>query len=62
MKKNTGRRNGQIRITTQPTTTLLPYSIRELTINNINIYNEMKHINTSSDDIFEKYDQIIRDL
>lgn len=61
MRKNSGRRVGTIRVSTCQGEQL-PHQIRDITINNINLYNEMKELNINRDDVFEKYEEIIKDL
>lgn len=61
MLKPTSRRTGTIR--QKPLAPVpLPPSYLDLTINNISIQGEMKGLATEADHIYERYEQIIRDL
>lgn len=40
----------------------LPHTITDLAINGVNLYSESKHLDCDRNEIFNKYEDIIKDL
>ena len=39
-----------------------PLNLRDITVNNINLYKEMQELNSSGHEVYNKYEQIIEEL
>lgn len=65
LKQSKLRKVGQIRQIASTTPTqphIIPHSIRDLSIDGINLYTENKSLDSNRDQVFDKYQEIIEDL
>lgn len=65
LKQSKHRKVGQIRqvAATAPTQPhIIPHSIRDLSVDGINLYTESKSLESNRDEVFNKYEEIIEDL